>query len=519
VNLASVVESHPDGQTALVVPADRGARSVPPGPERTVVSYGELRAQVAVLRGGLSELGVEPGDRVALVAPNGPRFVATYLAVLGVGAVAVPLNPHSPAPELQRELTAVGARVLVVDGADAARAVAQLDRNDLAELAHVITTADVGDAVQGGVSWDELSTHMPGPLVERDPDDLAVLVFTSGTAGAPRAAMLTHGNLQANIDQVHGRDGALMPTDVVLGTLPLFHIYGLNAVLGVALARGSSVVLVDQFDPTSARAAIQQEGVTVVPGVPAMWAAWADPEDVDPEDFATVRLATSGAAPLDGDVRRTMRDRFGVSIVEGYGLTEASPAVTTGLGVDAPDGSVGVPLPDVALRLVDPTTGDDALVDDPGEIWVKGPNVFPGYWNDAEAGAAALTPDGWLRTGDVAVVDDDGHLFLVDRAKDLIIVSGFNVYPAEVEEIIEAHPAVTEAAVVGDPDPKTGETGETVTAYVVSHEQVAEGEIIAYCQERLARYKCPTKVSFVDDLPHSLTGKIQRRKLQSRPSA
>jgi long-chain acyl-CoA synthetase len=299
---------------------------------------------------------------------------------------------------------------------------------------------------------------------------------------------------------------------VVLGALPMFHIYGLNVVLGVTLAAGGSVVLVDRFDPHSALDTLRTHGVTVIPGVPTMWSAWATLPGATREPFATVRLASSGAAPLDPAVRRTMRERFGVNVIEGYGLTEASPTVTSGLGVNAPDGSIGVPVPDVQLRLMD-GTGDDVLIGDPGEVWVRGPNVFTGYWNDTAATEAALTADGWLRTGDVGVVDDDGFLYLVDRAKDLIIVSGFNVYPAEVEEVLDAHPAVAEAAVVGVPHPHSG---EAVTAYVVpaGGAELDEEQLVGWCAQHLARYKCPSKITFVEELPHSLTGKIVRRSLR-----
>ncbi|HEV7761688.1 MAG TPA: AMP-binding protein [Acidimicrobiales bacterium] len=497
VNLASVVDGHADDAVALV---DQSGRSL---------TYGELRRRVAGLRGGLAGLGLGPGDRVAIISANNPTFVTAYLAILGLGAVAVPLNPLSPAPELQRELVSIGARA-VLAGPVGAQAVAKLDCAAVPGLEHVVAAG--GDQLDGALSLDDLTSSDPVPLVDRQPDDLAILVFTSGTAGAPRAAMLTHGNLLANIGQIRARDGGQTAADVVLGALPMFHIYGLNVVLGVSLAVGSTVVLVDRFDPHSALDTVRGRGVTVIPGVPTMWSAWAALPGATREQFATVRLASSGAAPLDPTVRRTVRDRFGVNVVEGYGLTEASPAVTTGLGVNAPDGSIGVPVPDLQLRLMD-ATGDDVLIGDPGEVWVRGPNVFAGYWNDAVATEAALTADGWLRTGDVGVVDDDGFLYLVDRAKDLIIVSGFNVFPAEVEEVLDAHPGVRESAVVGVPHPHSG---EAVTAYVVPVDgaELDEEELVAYCAQHLARYKCPAKISFVDELPHSLTGKIVRRSLR-----
>ena len=325
--------------------------------------------------------------------------------------------------------------------------------------------------------------------------------------------MLTHGNLTANLDQILANparpDGV---DDVALAVLPLFHVFGLNALLGLTLRVGGTVVLVERFDPHSTLAAVAEHGVTVLSGVPTMWAAWAGLRDAAPDAFATVRYAVSGAAPLDPATRRAVRDRFGLDLTEGYGLTEASPAVTSGLGHDAPDGSIGVPLPGVEVRLVD-SEGEDALVGDPGEIWVRGPNVFPGYWDDPEATAGALTPDGWLRTGDTAVVDDAGFLCLVDRTKDVIIVSGFNVFPGEVEDVLAAHPAVEAAAVVGVPHPHSG---EAVRAYVVVREgcHVDEDALIDHAGRHLARYKCPSSVTFVDELPHGLTGKLLRRALR-----
>jgi long-chain acyl-CoA synthetase len=504
VNLAAVIDPHPDGAVALV---DQSGRAV---------TYGELRARVADLRAGLAGLGLGADDRIAIISANNPVFVTAYLAVLGLGAVAVPLNPLSPAPELQRELADIGARA-VVAGPVGATALAGLDRSGLPDLAHVIADGPAGaTTAEGTIALDEVqragAAATAVPAVDRRPEDLALLIFTSGTAGSPRAAMLTHGNLLANIGQIRARDGGQTADDVVLGALPMFHIYGLNVVLGVSLAVGSSLVLVDRFDPHSALETIRAQGVTVIPGVPTMWSAWASLPGATREPFTTVRLASSGAAPLDPTVRRTVRDRFGVDVVEGYGLTEASPVVTSGLGVRAPDGSIGVPVPDLQLRLRD-SIGDDVLIGDPGEVWVRGPNVFAGYWNDAAATEAALTADGWLRTGDVGVVDDEGFLYLVDRAKDLIIVSGFNVFPAEVEEVLDTHPAVAEAAVVGVPHPHSG---EAVTAYVVAAEGAVldEEELVAWSARHLARYKCPVKISFVDRLPHSLTGKIVRRSLR-----
>jgi long-chain acyl-CoA synthetase len=486
MNLATVIEDHDADRPALV---SRGK----------VTTYGRLRDQVARMRGGLVARGVAPGDRVAIMAANNWYFVSAYLAVLGVGAIAVPLNPQSPPPEIEHELRVVGARLTLV-GPSGRQVVTAVDAAAL-------------PGYEGSVGVGDLLDGEPSPLVDRGPDDVAVLLFTSGTAGAPRAAMLTHGNLTGNIAQILANPERPEGVDeVALCVLPLFHVFGLNALLGVTLHVGGTVVLVERFDPHSTLEAVAEHGVTVLTGVPTMWAGWAGLRDATPDAMATVRLAVSGAAALDPRVRRAVRERFGIDLTEGYGLTEASPAVTSGLGHDAPDGSIGVPVPGVSVRLVD-TEGEDALVGDPGEIWVKGPNVFPGYWHDDEATRAALTPDGWLRTGDIAVVDDDGFLSLVDRAKDVIIVSGFNVFPAEVEDVLARHPAVEAAAVVGVPHPHSG---EAVKAFVVVADgaQVDDNALIDHTGLYLARYKCPSTITFVDALPQGVTGKVLRRALR-----
>ena len=497
MNLATIIDPHPDAAAAVI---SRGKTT----------TYGDLRGQVGGLRGGLTSLGLEPGDRIGILAANNWYFVVAYLASLGAGLVVVPMNPSSPAPEIQRELAAVGARA-VIAGPKAKAAVSGLDRSAVPTLEHVITSE--GGEREGTLLLEDLLAADPVPVVDRAADDLAVLIFTSGTAGSPKAAMLTHGNLLSNLEQCQAHPGRQQGADdVALGVLPLSHIFGLNVVLGLSLKAGACVLLVERFDPQSAIESIADHGVTVISGVPAMWGAWATLPGAPADAFAEVRLATSGAARLDPEVSQAIRGRFGLELNEGYGLTEASPVVTSGTGFDAPEGSIGVPLPGVHLRLVDPS-GDDALVGDPGEIWVQGPNVFVGYWQDPEATANALTVDGWLRTGDVAVVDDDGFLSLVDRVKDLIIVSGFNVYPAEVEDVLASHPAVARAAVIGVPHPHSG---EAVKAYVVTAPGVSveEDDLIQHCEAHLARYKCPQKVMFVDEIPESATGKVLRKELR-----
>lgn len=497
MNLASVIEGHPDGAAALSS-RDR------------VTTYRELRRQVGELRYGLRSLGVEPGDRIAILSANNWFFVVSYLAVLGIGAVAVPLNPGSPSAELSHQLAEVRAKVAIV-GPSGRLAAGGIDRRALG-VEHLVATERA--KLAASTTMEGLFTGVEAPAVERADHDLATLLFTAGTAGRPKAAMLTHANLRSNLEQIQSfGERALRPADISLGVLPLHHIYGLNVVLMGSLLAGASVVLVERFDPASALDTIAGEGITVVAGVPTMYGAWLSLSTGEPAALRGVRLAVSGAAPLGASLAVEFEARFGVAIHEGYGLTEASPTVTSSLagGMTRP-GSIGVPLPGVEVRLVD-SDGADAVAGDAGEIWVRGPNVFAGYWEDAEATAVALGPDGWLHTGDVAVADDEGWLYIVDRAKDVIIVSGFNVFPAEVEDALMAHEGVAEVAVVGVGHPHTG---EAVKAYVVAvpGRHLEEDELIEACARRLARYKCPTKVSFVDELPHGITGKLLRRALR-----
>ena len=375
-------------------------------------------------------------------------------------------------------------------------------------------------APPGTVSLEEaLATDVEAPEVEVDPDDLAVLAYTAGTTAEPKGAMLTHRNLLANLEQMAAvPELAERPDDVVLLALPLFHIYGLNVVLGLTIRTGATAVMVDRFDPAETIQLIERHRVTVVFGAPPMFAGWVralderrDRGDSVP-DLSSVRLAVSGAAALPPDVFERFRERAEVTIWEGYGLTEAAPAVTSNaVGPEPKAASVGLPLPGVEVRLVD-ESGEDVEEDDPGEIWVRGPNVFAGYWNRPDE-TRRILEGGWLRTGDVAYRDDDGYLHIVDRKKDLIIVSGFNVYPKEVEEAIELHPRVAEAAVIGVADERTG---EAVEAWVVPNEgeSVEPEEITEFLQTRLARFKQPTEIRVVEELPHHVTGKVLRRALR-----
>ncbi len=495
MNLATIIDGHPADTVALIG-------------RRRSTTYGQLREEVDRMRGGLASLGVADGDRVALICGNTRRFIVGYLATLGVGAIAVPLNPGSPAPELVAQINAVEPKVVVVEKVGATTW-SHIARADVPSVEAVVTVEhDVAAADDWQYDFDQLLASEPAPRVDLDPGHLAALMFTSGTAGSPKAAMLTHENLYSNITQATTSSDHVKGGDVIYGLMPGYHIYGLNIIIGLGLLRGATIVLVQRFDPATAVQTIVDRQVTVIPGAPGVWKTFAHFDELPADTFRSVRLALSGAARLPVNVAEEMRDRFGVVIHEGYGLTEASPIVTTALGGEVRFGSVGRVLGGVEVRLVN--EDGDALVGDVGEIWVRGPNVFVGYWSDPDATASVLTEDGWLMTGDMATVDDDGYLYLVDRSKDLIIVSGFNVYPAEVEETLMTHPEVIEAGVVGVAHPTTG---EAVKAYVVTVDDsdLDEDAVIDYARDHLARYKCPSKVIFVDELPRNTHGKLVRR--------
>jgi long-chain acyl-CoA synthetase len=477
------------------------------GPGREL--FGSLATRSGRLAARLAPQ-IQPGDRVALLAGNELAFVHAYLATLTAGGVAVPVNGASPSLEVARELGVVQPAMVV-----ASPAFADLARRACAQCAMDIPlfVYDVDDAQQLPAD--------PCSPVTRASDDLAVLLFTAGTAGAPKPAMLTHGSLLANLQQMQAHPGLRVNRDdIALAVLPLFHVFGLNVVLGLALMAGGCVSLVDHFHPSETLTRVRVDRVTVIAAVPAIFEAWLalDPAAAPADAFEHVRLSVSGAAPLRPELVAAMRSRFAIDVHDGYGLTEASPVVTTSAIVAQPrSGSVGPPLPGVEVRLAD-VDGQDVLLGDPGEILVRGPNVFAGYWGDPETTARVLDTDGWLHTGDVGVADDDGWLALVERVKDVIIVSGFNVYPGEVESVIAQHDDVADVAVIGEPHPRTG---ETVVAYVVAKpgRHPDPVELLRHAGRRLARYKLPTRVELVDELPRSFAGKLLRRELSSGESS
>lgn len=480
----------PDDRIALIL-SDR------------TITYGELGDTVGSVRGGLANVGLGVGDRVMLIAGNSETFVVTYLACLTAGLVTVPVNPAAPAEELIGEIEACRPDAVVFDEVGAA-AWSQLDEAFRATVSIVAGPLESGSPPLSDGSW------CAG--VDVADDDTAVLLFTSGTAGTPRPAILTHGNLTASMDAVLSLGLPLAGTDhVALALIPLFHVFGLNLVLNLGFVIGASFVLEDHQNPRRSAALVARHGVTVASGPPNLWAALLADDSIDDDAFTSVQFAVSGAAPLEPAVAQAVADRFGVTISEGYGLTETSGVVSSALGLASAFGSVGVPFPGVEVRLLD-ETGADVFVGDPGEVFVRGPMVSPGYFEDPDATERTRTDDGWLVTGDLAVVDDDGRLAIVDRLKDLIIVSGFNVHPAEIEHVLLSHDAIAAAAVVGEPDVAMG---ERPVAHVVLHEgaSLSAEQVIEFCRERLARYKTPRRVVFTGAIPTGLGGKIRRSAL------
>jgi long-chain acyl-CoA synthetase len=445
----------------------------------TRLTFAGLHQRVNAAARALLDSGLTAGDRVALHLGTGVDFVLLYLGVLRAGLVAVPINPAHPPVEVDR---------LVADSGAARR----------------FDDATARTLLAG-------APEAPDPELDRGGDALAALMYTSGTSGRTRGAMLSAGALSANLEQLAAVEPPLLlASDVLFVPLPLTHIFGLNAGLGMALRTGATLVLADRFDAGQTLATMAAERVTAVLGVPGQYAAWlAHPAMA--EGFASVRFAMSGSATLG----RGLVDGFaaaGIPLHDGYGLTEAAPVVATnaiGAGRQHPQpGSVGWPLPGVELELRD---RDGAAVDegDPGRIFVRGANLFSGYWPD---GAEGPDEQGWFGTGDIACADADGRLYLVGRSSELVIVNGFNVYPAEVEAVLAAEPDVAEVAVVGVADERTG---EAVRAYVVPVAgRLLDPERLRTAAARsLARFKLPDVIDVVPTLPHTVTGKIMKWQL------
>jgi long-chain acyl-CoA synthetase len=492
------------------------------------VTWGELESRIDRCARALAELGLVTGNRVAIAMVNSIDFVTAYLGVLRAGLAAVPANPRSATGELLRMLADSGSLIVIADGVTATTV-----RSAVTGLEDALRSADdelrsrssvpriivAGDTSVGAESeFGALLSGAGRPVVSpADAEALALLLYTSGTSGQPRGAMLTHRALLANIAQTAAIEPAPMrPDDVVLGLLPLFHVYGLNCVLGQVLVRGARLVLLDHFDADGTLDLVTEHGLTNLPVAPPVIAAWAGRDDLR-DKLSGVRFVLSGAAPLDTDLAAEFESAAGVVVHQGYGLTEAAPVVTstlTAAGGTAVPGSVGGAIPGVEIEVRD-GSGRPVAGDDPAQIWVRGDNLFSGYWPD---GVDGPDDDGWYATGDIGVIAGQGDLVLVDRLRELVIVSGFNVYPTEVEEVIAEVTGVAECAVIGAADE---ETGESVHAYIVATDPAASGDDLAdavrgHCESRLARFKWPKQITVVEGLPHSATGKVAKGRLRAQ---
>ena len=503
------------------------------------MTYSEVDQLSSRFASGLLGLGLKKGDRVGIFSPNTPQFVISYFGILKAGGIVVPCSPLYKERELEAQLRDSGAK-MVVAANDVVRGndlFASLEGcRDRLDLAHVIT-ASVTDYLPGikrslaglakvknlkrknTVAFLDLvgrSRPISTPADANPIEDVAVLQYTGGTTGVSKGAILTHYNLLAAA-AIAATTLPMTQTDVCLAVLPLFHIFGMTGVMNAPLWAGGEIVLLPRFDIKEVMAAIQKEKVTVFCGVPTMYVAINHHPDVAKFDLKTVRLAFSGGAPLPVAVRRKFNELTGGNLVEGYGLTESSAVGTTNPFRDgAPrEGSIGFPFPSTDAKIVsldDPSS--ELAVGEIGELALKGPQIMTGYWNN-ESETGLVMKDGWLLTGDIARMDDDGFFYIVDRKKDMVSVGGLKVYPREVEEVLFEHPAVKEAAVVGIPDQYMG---ETIKAFIVlkdpSSKDRAEAEILEFCQDKLAKYKVPRKLEFVPDLPKTLVGKVLRRKLK-----
>jgi long-chain acyl-CoA synthetase len=465
------------------------------------VSYKMLDEGTARVAALLKQKGVEPGDRVGIMLPNVPYFALVYYGVLRAGGVVVPMNVLLKGREVGFYLRDPEAKVLFAwhQFGDAAKEGAEAEGAELV-------------LVEPG-EFEKLLTDIEPDteLVDRDDDDTAVILYTSGTTGTPKGAELTHANLISNVE-VATDLGQLSEEDVVLGALPLFHSFGQTCGLNSAIKMGAVLDLIPRFDPGKALEVIQRDKVTVFQGVPTMYHALLNHPERENYDVSCLKLCMSGGAALPVEVLKGFEEAFNCKVLEGYGLSETSPVAS----FNHPDkerkaGSIGTPIKGVEMKVVD-EDGKDVPQGEVGEIVIKGHNVMKGYWNRAEA-TEEVMKDGWFHTGDMAQVDEDGYFFIVDRKKDMIIRGGYNVYPREIEEVLYEHEAISEAAVVGVPDEKMGE--EVGAAIVLKEGQdVDADELRDYVKDKVAAYKYPRKIWFLDELPKGPTGKILKREIK-----
>jgi acyl-CoA synthetase (AMP-forming)/AMP-acid ligase II len=455
------------------------------GATGAVTTYAELAAKVDSVAALLQSRGIAKGSVVGLVGPNSAEWAIAYHAILRAGAIVTPMSPLLTSEEVEKQTRDSGAQLLIED-----------------------PPGLVGEAEMGAMPYE----------VEVDPLDLAVLPYSSGTTGRMKGVMLTHRNLVANIEQAW-TSLPLAEDDTVVGVLPFFHSYGQTVVLNMALAKGTTIVTMARFDLDRLLEIVEEYGVTWLHIVPPVVLALATAPQIEDRDTSSLKMVVSGAAPLDADLVGRAEERIGAPIRQGYGLTEVSPVSHKSRAADVdktPPGSIGPLIPNTEARLVDPETGEDVPEGEEGEIWLRGPQVMKGYLNNPAATAETLVENGWLRTGDVGRVDENGYFYIVDRLKELIKYKGYQVAPAELEAVLVSHPKVRDAGVIGVP---MEDGGEAPKACVVCDDGLDAEELIGYVSERVAPYKRVREVEFVDEVPKSASGKILRRVLREQYGA
>jgi long-chain acyl-CoA synthetase len=501
------------------------------------MTYGELLEETYRLANALKALGVQKGERVGIMLPNSPQAVISYYAALFLGAVVVQINPLYMERELEHQLVDSEAETIIC--LDLVWPKVKRIRSNT-RLKRVIVTG-VQDYLPFPKNWlyglkawkdgtrvkvsygdgvhrftELMAKAVPTPLEApyESGDDVALLQYTGGTTGLAKGAMLTHRNLVANCCQAAAwMYKAKRGQESVLGVLPFFHVYGMTAVMNFSVYLASTMYLVPRFDPNLILNMINKFRPSYFPGAPTIYVGLINHPDIKKYDLSSIQACLSGSAPLPIEVQDRFEELTGGLLVEGYGLTEASPVTHANLIWDrVKSGTIGLPWPDTDARIVHPETGEVLPIGEAGELQVKGPQVMKGYWKRPDETAKVLK-DGWLSTGDIARMDEDGYFYILDRKKDIIIASGYNIYPREVEEVLFEHPAVQEAAVVGVPDPYRG---ETVKAFIVPQkgQTVTKEELDRFCRERLASYKVPRLYEFRDELPKTTVGKVLRRVLQ-----
>ena len=468
------------------------------------ISYEALLEGTAKTAAWLAEHGVDPGDRVAVCLPKTVACFQLHLAACSMGAISLPLNPAYSASELEYFLHDSGAKVVVGP--------IQPHWEETAEyLSETVATAVIR------VDPDRLEDLLPLRAmdlssVQIDPDQTALMLYTSGTTGQPKGACMSHRSLTANMDML-GEAWGWSSHDVLLHALPLFHVHGLLVALHGALHAGASSVVRSGFNAERTLHDLRSGECNVFMGVPTMYRRLLDVAGDERAAMRHIRLLTSGSDRLPVKSFRRIEQQFGFRVVERYGMTETGIMTSNPLNADRVEGQVGIPLPGVEMRVTDPDTGLPSRPGEVGEFQTRGPHVFSGYWRDPEKTQRAYTADGWFKTGDMGRCDESGRLEIKGRLKDLIISGGLNVYPVEVEQVLTRHPAVEQCAVAGVPD---AEWGEVVTAFVVtSADQTGARELLDYCRQSLASYKTPKRIVFVEELPRNAMGKVQKAKLPS----